>query len=94
MTTYTVTYTETEDKAMQYAAASVDDWIQNAAHERARIAIDEIVALAVQKFLEAGQSIPGSKDEIVAAAFANGWVKTAAQRNEEAASQIPVAPEA
>ena len=36
-------YTETEDKAMQYAAASVDDWIQNAAHERARIAIDEIV---------------------------------------------------
>ncbi len=86
MTTYTVNYTETEDKAMQYAAASVDDWIQNAAHERARIAIDEIVKLAVEKFLEAGQSIPGSREEIVAAAFANGWVKTAAQRNEEAAS--------
>jgi hypothetical protein len=84
MATYTVNYTETEDKAMQYAAASVDDWIQNAAHERARIAIDEIVKLAVEKFLEAGQSIPGSRDEIVAAAFANGWVKTAAQRNEEA----------
>ncbi len=86
MTTYTVNYTETEDKAMQYAAASVDDWIQNAAHERARIAIDEIVKLAVEKFLEAGQSIPGSREEIVAAAFANGWVKTAAQRNEEAVS--------
>ena len=84
MTTYTVEYTETENRAMEYAAASVNDWIQNAAHERARIAIDEIVALAVQKFLEAGQSIPGSKDEIVAAAFANGWVKTAQQRNEEA----------
>ena len=84
MTTYTVNYTETENKAMEYAAASVDDWIQNAAHERARIAIDEIVALAVQKFLEVGQSIPGSKDEIVAAAFANGWVKTAEQRNQEA----------
>jgi len=83
MTTYTVEYTETENKAMQYAAASVDDWIQNAAHERARIAIDEIVAIAVQKFLEAGQTIPGSKDEIVAAAFTNGWIKTAAQRNEE-----------
>lgn len=89
MASYTVNYTETEDKAMQYAAASVDDWIQNAAHERARIAIDEIVTLAVQKFLEAGQSIPGSKDEIVAAAFANGWVKTAAQRNEEAAAALP-----
>ena len=84
MTTYTVNYTETENNAMTYAAADVNDWIQNAAHERARIAIDEIVALAVQKFLEAGQSIPGSKDEIVAAAFANGWVKTAQQRNEEA----------
>ena len=84
MTTYTIEYTETENKSMQYAAADVNDWIQNAAHERARIAIDEIVKLAVEKFLEAGQSIPGSRDEIVAAAFANGWVKTAAQRNEEA----------
>lgn len=91
MPKYTINYTTTEDKAMQYAAASVDDWIQNAAHERARIAIEEIVALAVQKFLEAGQSIPGSKDEIVAAAFDNGWVKTAAQRNEEALAAVPVA---
>jgi hypothetical protein len=89
MATYTINYTETEDKAMQYAAASVDDWIQNAAHERARIAIDEIVKLAVEKFLEAGQSIPGSKEEIVAAAFTNGWVKTAAQRNEEATANTP-----
>jgi hypothetical protein len=89
MTTYTVNYTETETKAMEYAAASVDDWIQNAAHERARIAIDEIVQIAVAKFLEQGLGIPGSKDEIVAAAFANGWVKTAAQRNEEATT-LPV----
>ena len=89
MANYTITYTETEDKAMQYAAASVDDWIQNAAHERARIAIDEIVKIAVEKFLEAGQSIPGSREEIVAAAFANGWVKTAQQRNEEALANVP-----
>lgn len=89
MSNYTINYTETDDMAMQYAAASVDDWIQNAAHERARIAIDEIVKLAVEKFLEAGQSIPGSKEEIVAAAFANGWVKTAAQRNEESLAATP-----
>jgi hypothetical protein len=94
MTTYTVEYTETENNAMAYVAADVDDWIQNAAHERARIAIDEIVALAVQKFLEAGQSIPGSKDEIVAAAFANGWIKTAAERNEEAAAAAAALPPA
>lgn len=81
MTTYSIQYTETENLAMSHVAADVNEWIQNAAHERARIAIDEIVVLAVQKFLEAGQSIPGSKDEIVAAAFANGWVETAAERN-------------
>lgn len=91
MATYNIELSETEDLAMQYAALDVDDWIQNAAHERARIAIDEIVKIAVEKFLEAGQSIPGSKDEIVAAAFANGWVKTAVQRNAEAAAQLPTA---
>ena len=92
MQTYNIELTQTEDLAMQYAALDVDDWIQNAAHERARIAIDEIVKIAVDKFLEAGQSIPGSRDEIVAAAFANGWIKTAAQRNAEmATAQLPQA---
>jgi len=92
MATYTIELTQTEDLAMQYAALDVDDWIQNAAHERAKIAIDEIVKIAVEKFLEAGQSIPGSRDEIIAAAFSNGWVKTAAQRNAEmAAAQLPQA---
>ena len=75
MGTYTVTYTETEELAMSYIAASADEWIQNAAHERARIAIDEVVKIAVEKFLENGRDIPGSKDAIVAAAFANGWIK-------------------
>jgi hypothetical protein len=83
MINYTVEYTETENKAMQFIAADVDEWIQNAAHDRARRAIDEIVTLAVQKYLEAGQSIPGSKDEIVAAAFANGWIETATERNKK-----------
>lgn len=83
MATYTIEYTDTEDMAMHYIAASADEWIQNAAHERARLAIDEIVKIAVEKFLEVGQSIPGSKDEIVAAAFANGWVRSAADRNSD-----------
>lgn len=87
MITYTINYTETEDLAMQYVAADVDEWIQNAAHERARIAIEEVVKIAVDKFLEAGQNIPGSREEIVAAAYQNGWIKTATQRNEEAATK-------
>ena len=54
---------------MEYVAADVADWADNAVTNRARIATDEIVSLAVAKFLELGESIPGSKDAIVAAAY-------------------------
>jgi len=83
MTTYTITLTEAEDKALSYAAFSQDDWIQNAAHERCRVAIEEIVAIAVQKCLDTNTAIPGSKDAMVDLAFEQGWVKTAAQRQAE-----------
>ena len=83
---YSIELTETEKKAMEYVAFDVQEWINNAVKERARIATDEIVKIAVEKFLEAGQTIPGSKDEIVAAAYENGWIKTVAQKNEEAAN--------
>ena len=88
MAIYTIEYNETEELAMSHVAADTNDWIQNFAHHRAYVAINEIVAVAIQKFLEAGQDIPGSKDAIVAAAFANGWVKTGAQINEEAANSV------
>ena len=84
---YTITLTSSEDKALSYAALSQDDWIQNAAHERCRIAIDEIVAITVQKCLDTGTQIPGSKDEMVELAFAQGWVKTAAERQAEAEAE-------
>jgi hypothetical protein len=83
MPNYTTTLTEAEDKALSYAALSQDDWIQNAAHERCRIAIEEIVALTVQKCLETNTAIPGTKDAMVELAFTQGWVKTAAQRQAE-----------
>jgi hypothetical protein len=46
---YTITLTAAEDAAMSYAAFSQNDWIQNAVHERARIAIEEIVGLMPPK---------------------------------------------
>jgi hypothetical protein len=73
---YTVTLTNTEKLAMEYIALNPQEWVENLVKERARIAIDEIVKIAVEKLLEAEQTIPGSKDEIVTAAFENGWVKT------------------
>ena len=87
---YTVTLTEAEDKAMQYAAASVSDWIDNATHNRARIAIDEICKIYTDYKLTNNEPITVvGKDAMVLAAFEEGLVKTGAQRNEEAAAQLP-----
>ena len=74
---YIVTLTDTEKAAMEYVAYDPQDWVENVFKERARVAIEEIVKLAVDKFLEANQTIPGSRDEIVAAAYANDWIQTA-----------------
>jgi hypothetical protein len=78
--TYSIELTETEKKAMEYIAYDVQDWIDNAVKERARIATEEIIKIAVGKFLENGQSIPGSKEEIVSAAYSNGWVISAKEK--------------
>jgi hypothetical protein len=76
--TYTITLTDAEDKALHYVAASAQEWIDNAVHERCRIAIEQIVQDEVQKKLAAGQSITGSKEDIVL----NADIELAAQRNQ------------
>ena len=85
---YTITLTAAEDAALSHVALSQDDWIQNAVHERCRIAIDEIVALTVQKCLETNTQIPGSKEAMITLAFEQGWVKAAAQRQAEAEAEM------
>ncbi|WP_396189417.1 hypothetical protein [Flavobacterium sp.] len=87
MTTYNIALTQAEDKALAFVALSQDDWIQNAVHERCRIAIDEIVQITVAKCLETNIQIPGSKDEMVELAYTQGWIKTAAQRQAEFEAQ-------
>jgi hypothetical protein len=76
MATYTITLTNAEDKALGVVAFSQNDWIQNAVHERCRVAIEEIVAAEVQRKLAASEPITGSKDDIVMAA----QVESAAER--------------
>jgi len=73
---YIVTLTDTEKSAMEYVALNPQEWVENVVKERARIAIDEIVKIAVEKFLEINESIPGSKDEIVSQAYIRGWINT------------------
>jgi hypothetical protein len=79
MATYTITLSPAEDKALHVVALSAQEWIDNAVHERCRIAIEEIVASEVQRLLAEGKSITGTKDDIVLAAP----IKSAAQREAE-----------
>lgn len=81
---YTITLSTAEDKALAYAAFSQQDWIDNAVHERCRIAIDEIAKICVEQCLANNIQIPGSKEAMVDLAFQNGWVITAAQRQAQA----------
>ncbi len=78
---YTITLSDAEDKALHYVAASAQDWIDNVVHERCRIAIEEIVAAEVQRKLGLGETISGTKDDIVMGAP----ILSVAERN----AQIP-----
>ena len=76
---YTVTLSDAENKALGFVAFSQQDWIDNAVHERCRIAIEEIVNAEVQRKLAAGETISGSKEDIVNAAP----IQSAAERQAE-----------
>lgn len=84
MATYTITLSEAEDKALHVVAMSAQDWIDNTVHERCRIAIDEIVNAEIQRKLAAGESITGSKEDIVLAAD----VETAAERQDRMEAEL------
>jgi hypothetical protein len=84
MPTITIELTDTQYKGLEYAALSPQDWAENAVTERCRIANDEIVQTTVAYCLDNGVQVPSTREEIVAYAFENSIVKTAAVRNAEA----------
>jgi hypothetical protein len=79
--TYSVSITDTEEMALSYVAADPQEWIDNAIHERCRLATEEIVNITVQKCLEFNIPIPNSKDDMVNLAFSQGWIQSAEQQN-------------
>ena len=87
MATYTITLSDAEDKALHVVAQSAQDWIDNAVHERCRIAMEEIVAAEVQRKLAAGEAITGSKDDIVMAAPVESAAQRQARMEAEMAAQ-------
>ena len=89
MPAITITLTDTQYKGLEYAAASPQDWAENAVTERCRIANDEIVQMTVAHCLDNGIQVPTTREAIVAYAFDNEIVKTAAQRKAEAQAELP-----
>jgi len=87
MTTYTISLTDAETKAMEYVAFSVQDWADNALKNRARQAIDEIYNSEVARMTAdpAITSIPADKEAVVLAAD----IKSVAVRNAEQEASSP-----
>ena len=81
-----VTLTDTELKCLEYAAASPQDWADNALTNRARIAKDEIIALLVAHCNANGITIATGEDAQVTQAFDLEIDKTAAAQNAEAST--------
>ena len=79
----TISVTATEQKCMEYAAVSVQDWADNALTNRARIAKDEIISLLVAHCNANGITIATGEDAQVTQAYDLKVVKTAAARNAE-----------
>lgn len=67
---YEIELTDAEVKALAYVAYDPKEWIQNAATERSRIAMEEIFQLEVSRMLEDPSitEIPADREAVVLAA--------------------------
>jgi len=84
MPKYTIELSDVEQKAFEYVATDVDFWIQNAVHERARIAIEEMVQTYIQDRLAKGETIRGTREEIVM----TSGLPNAQQRSDDMTKQM------
>lgn len=83
MANYTITLTDTETKSLEYVAASNQDWIDNAAKNRARIAKEEIISLNTAHCNKNGVAIAVGEDAQVTQAYTLGVIEKAADRKVE-----------
>lgn len=77
MANITVTLTDTQTKSLEYAAYSVQEWCDNAIHNRARIAQEEIIAALVSHCNANGVALAVGVDAQVTQAYSLGVVDTA-----------------
>ncbi len=86
--TFTIVLNDAEKKALEYVALTADGWIQNAVHERCRLAIEEMVQEEIKRKMDAGEPIVGTKEEIVMASN----LPTAQERHDDAMSRAALGP--
>ena len=86
MAKYTVELTDAEDKAMEHIAVSVQEWVDNAVKNRARISKEDIYNKEVERMNAdpSIESIPADKDQVVLDAD----IKTAKQISDEAEAEF------
>ena len=72
-----VTVTDTQVKCLEYTAYSVQDWCDNAIHNRARIAQEEIIAKLVEHCNANSIALAVGTDKQVAQAYELKIVDTA-----------------
>lgn len=84
MPNITIAVTDTEQKCLEYAAASVQEWADNAVTNRARVAKEEIIAKLVTYCNENDIAIATGADAQVTQAYDLKVVKTGAAVKAEA----------
>ena len=77
MANITVILTDTQTKSLEYVAYSVQDWCDNAIHNRARIAQEDIIAKLVAHCNANSVAIATGVDAQVTQAYSLGVVDTA-----------------
>ena len=80
---YTVELDASEKIAMEYIAVDVDEWITNAATNRARIAIEEIIQLNTAHCNDNSIAIAVGRDAQVSQALKLGVIDKASDRSQE-----------
>ena len=72
-----ITVTDTQLKCLEYVAYSVQNWCDNAVHNRARVAQEEIIAILVAHCNEKGIAIATGADAQVTQAYDLKLIDTA-----------------
>ena len=81
---YIIELSDVEKKSLEYVAVDANEWIQNAVHERCRLAMEELVADDIADKLSKGIAVNGTKEEIVT----NSTLPSAAERHETTMNEM------